>query len=85
VPELGGVVEFASDGDGDGENLEQLIRGLVLDRPAPGLAILTTHALGGQVHMAINVYLYGSQAAETAARVEPLWSAWMKGLFPSAA
>jgi hypothetical protein len=32
--------------------------------------------------VAMNLYLYGDQAAATVARVTPLWQAWFQERFP---
>ena len=38
--------------------------------------------LGGPIMVALNLYLYGDQAAETVARETPLWEAWFQERFP---
>lgn len=68
-----GTVEWM----GDGQHMAELR----LDEPAPGLAFLFAHGMGDKVYLAVNVFLYGDQAPEVAARVEPLWQAWMKERF----
>ena len=37
---------------------------------------------GGPIMVALNFYLYGDQAAGTAARETPLWDAWFQERFP---
>jgi uncharacterized protein YndB with AHSA1/START domain len=76
VPPLAGLVEWV----GEGEHPRELLR---LDEPAPGIAFLMAHAMGGQVYLAISFYLYGDRAAAAVARDEPLWQTWMNGQFPS--
>jgi uncharacterized protein YndB with AHSA1/START domain len=68
-----GIVEWT----GDGQSMMELR----LEEPALGLAFLFAHDMGEKVYVAVNVFLYGDQAAEVAARVEPLWQAWMKERF----
>ena len=55
---------------------------LRLDEPAPGIAHLVPHAMGGQVYLTIRFYLYGDQAPAAVARAEPMWQAWMNEHFP---
>jgi uncharacterized protein YndB with AHSA1/START domain len=77
APPLAGTVELA------GEGRQLLLR---LDEPAPGIAHLIAQNIGGgggQVMLAMNFYLYGDGAPAVAARVEPLWRAWMTERFPS--
>ena len=38
--------------------------------------------MGGKVFLVIDRYLYGDQAADNAAKQEPLWQAWMSERFP---
>ena len=54
-----------------------------LDQPAPGLAHLFVLPMGDQTFVPIRVYLYGEQAAAIAAATEPVWRAWLEGVFPS--
>ena len=53
-----------------------------LDEPAPGIAHIVPHPMGGQVYLTIRFYLYGDQAPAAVARVEPMWQAWMNEHFP---
>ena len=57
---------------------------LRLDEPAPGIAHLVPHPMGGQVYLTIRFYLYGDQAPAAVARAEPMWQAWMNEHFPIA-
>ncbi len=56
---------------------------LVLDSPCPGTAIVTSEQVGPQVSTSIWTYLYGTDAAEIAARDEPRWTSWLTDLLPS--
>jgi len=75
VPVLGGVVDRVSQSPPPGA----LVR---LDKPGPGVAALYTMEFGGPVMAAFTFYLYGDQAAATAARETPLWQAWIQERFP---
>jgi uncharacterized protein YndB with AHSA1/START domain len=75
VSPLSGVVELVTENPYDA-----LLR---LDKPGPGIAALGAVTYpGGQGMVAMNLYLYGDQAAETVARVTPLWQAWFQERFP---
>ena len=75
VSPLSGVVELVTENPNDA-----LLR---LDKPGPGIAALGTATYpGGQSVAAMNLYLYGDQAAETVARVTPLWQTWFQERFP---
>ena len=74
-PALGGVVEYRTE-----DPYDALLR---LDSPGPGIAALGAVTYpGGQTVAAMNVYLYGDQAAGTVARETPLWQAWIQERFP---
>ena len=74
VPAFAGVVEYVSDSP-----YGALLR---LDQPAPGTAALGTIEFGDTVMATLTFYLYGDQAAATAARETPRWEAWMQERFP---
>jgi uncharacterized protein YndB with AHSA1/START domain len=76
VPALGGLAEYVTQSPYDA-----LLR---LDKPGPGVAALGAFTFpgGDQSMVAMNFYLYGDQAAETVARVTPLWQAWIQERFP---
>lgn len=74
APALSGQVEYFSQSPNDA-----LLR---LDKPGPGVAALGTINFGGPIMVAMNLYLYGDQAAETVARETPLWDAWFQRHFP---
>jgi uncharacterized protein YndB with AHSA1/START domain len=76
APPLAGTVEWA----GQPEWPEELL--LRLDEPAPGIAHLVLHPMGGQVYLTIRFYLFGAQAPAVVARAEPEWQAWMNAGFP---
>jgi uncharacterized protein YndB with AHSA1/START domain len=72
---LSGVVELVTENPYDA-----LLR---LDKPGPGIAALGAVTYpGGQGMVAMNLYLYGDQAAGTVARETPLWQAWFQERFP---
>ena len=75
VPALSGVAEYVSQSPYDA-----LLR---LDKPGPGVAALGAFNFGGQSMVALNLYLYGDQAAGTVARETPLWEAWIQEHFPT--
>lgn len=75
VPMHGGVLEYLAQSPYDA-----LLR---LDKPGPGVAALGAFNCGGPSMVALNFYLYGDQAAETAARETPLWQAWIQAQFPA--
>ena len=74
VPPLGGVVEYVTR-----RPYDALVR---LDRPCPGVAALGAIDCGGRSMVALNLYLYGDQAAGTVAHEAPLWDAWLQDHFP---
>lgn len=77
VSPLSGVVELLTENPYDA-----LLR---LDKPGPGIAALGAVTYpGGQGMVAMNLYLYGDQAAATVARETPVWQAWFQEHFPAA-
>ncbi len=54
-----------------------------IDTPGPGIAALGAVNFGGQSMVALNFYLYGDQAAATAAQETPRWNAWFQDRFPA--
>ena len=72
---LGGVVELVTESPYDA-----LLR---LDRPGPGIAALgaVTYPSGERV-VAMNLYMYGDNAAATVARETPVWQAFLRARFP---
>lgn len=74
VSPLSGVVEYVAENPYDA-----LLR---LDKPGPGIAALGAVTYpGGQGVVAMNLYLYGDQAAATVARETPRWQAWLEERF----
>ena len=75
VSPLSGVVELVTENPYDA-----LLR---LDQPGPGIAALgaVTYPSGPTV-VAMNLYLYGDEAAATVARETPVWQAWFQERFP---
>jgi hypothetical protein len=67
VPPLGGTVIEA-----DSWRLA-----LLLDRPAPGTAILAVEGVGDHVGVSIWSYLYGEAGAAAATRDAPRWEQWL--------
>lgn len=61
---------------------ELLIR---LDAPAPGIAHLVPHPMGGQVYLAMRLFLFGANPAEAAAEAQAAWQGWMDTHFAPAA
>jgi hypothetical protein len=75
VPAHGGVLEYLAQSPYD-----DLLR---LDQLGPGVAALGAFNCAGPSMVALNFYLYGDQAAETAADEAPLWQAWIQEHFPA--
>lgn len=75
MPSLSGEVAFVSRSPND-----LVVR---LDQPGPGVAAFGSFDMGQQVMVAMNLYRYGDQAAETVAREAPLWQAWIHERFPT--
>ncbi|MBC7841123.1 MAG: SRPBCC domain-containing protein [Gemmatimonadaceae bacterium] len=75
VSPLSGVVELVTENPYDA-----LLR---LDTPGPGIAALgaVTYPHGARV-VAMNLYVYGAQAAETVASATPVWQAFLEEHFP---
>jgi uncharacterized protein YndB with AHSA1/START domain len=78
APPLAGTVAWAGQ---EAWPEELLIR---LDEPAPGIAHLVPHAMGGQVYLTMRLYLFGEDAPSAAAEAQAAWQAWMDGRFASA-
>ena len=77
VPSLSGVVEHFTHSPSSA-----LLR---LDEPGPGTAAFSAVNFGGSIMVTLNFYLYGDQAAATAARETPLWQAWIEKHYPTPA
>jgi len=75
APPLGGVVEWA----GQPAWPEELL--VRLDDPAPGIAHLVPHPMGGQVYLTLRFYLFGGDPAAVE-RAEDQWRTWLSEHFP---
>src|SRR5206468_842448 len=63
---------------------ESLRRPAEARQAGPGIAALGAVSYpGGQSVVAMNLYLYGDQAAATVARETPVWQAWLQERFPT--
>jgi uncharacterized protein YndB with AHSA1/START domain len=71
APPLAGMVEWAGQPEGPEELLVRL------DQPAPGIAHLVPHAMGGQVYLTLRFYLYGDDASSIASEAQAAWQGWM--------
>lgn len=60
---------------------ELLIR---LNEPAPGIAHLVPHPMGGQIYLAHRLYLFGERASDAAAEAQAAWQAWFDEHFAPA-
>lgn len=75
APRLAGFVDRAQ-----GERLT-----LLLDEPAPGVALLAVEGADDPSFASVFVYLFGDGAAELAARDEPGWRSWLADRLPAPA
>ena len=72
---LSGVVDLLTE-----DPYDALLR---LDKPGPGIAALGAVTYpGGPTVVAMNLYMYGDQAAANVARETPRWEAWFQERFP---
>jgi len=55
---------------------------LRIDEPAPGIVSVFSHTDGKKVYVGMDFLLYGDDASAAAARVEPVWQAWIDERFP---
>jgi uncharacterized protein YndB with AHSA1/START domain len=77
-PPLAGTVEWAGQ---PAWPQELLIR---LHAPAPGLAHLVPHLMGGQVYLSIRFFLYGDLGPHVLEHAEAQWQGWMNERFAAA-
>lgn len=77
VPELSGVVEYASE-----RPYDLLVR---LEGPGPGVAAIGAFDCAGQSMVALGFYLYGDRATGLVASETPRWDAWFHERFPAPA
>ena len=75
APPLAGTVEWAGQ---PGWPEELLLR---LNAPAPGIAHLVPHPMGGQVYLTMRLYLFGDRASTAAAEAEAAGQAWLAERF----
>lgn len=76
VPPLSGVVEYVTQ-----DPFDALLR---IDQPEPGIAALGIAGFpGGPSSVAMNLYIYGDQAAAAVERETPVWQAWLEKRFPA--
>jgi hypothetical protein len=54
---------------------------VVMDAPAPGLAVFGTYSWGGRTQVTMHLYHYG-EPAKKAVATEAAWQTWMDGVFP---
>jgi uncharacterized protein YndB with AHSA1/START domain len=78
VPALAGTVERITQ---DHRSRDMLLR---LKTPCPGAALLGSYTMNGQTRCSIHLYLYGAQAASTAAAEQRRWNAWLRERLPDA-
>lgn len=65
----------------DSQSRELLLR---LEKPGRGILLLGSFAMAGQVRGSLCLYLYGSEAPQIAAAVEPEWAEWLPQLLNAA-
>jgi uncharacterized protein YndB with AHSA1/START domain len=76
VPTFAGTVERIAQ---DRKSRDMLLH---LETPCPGAALLGSYAVAGQTRCSIHLYLYGAQAASTAAAEQKRWNNWLRALLP---
>jgi uncharacterized protein YndB with AHSA1/START domain len=76
APPLAGTVEWA----GQPAWPEELL--LRLDEPAPGIAHIVPHPMGGQIYLTLRFYFFGDRAEVGVVRAEPQWREWLNAHFP---
>lgn len=76
APALAGTVERVQQ---SAETCEQMLR---LERPAAGVGLVGTYRYAGSARVSVCLYLYGEQAAATAAQAQSRWSEWIAQRFP---
>lgn len=53
---------------------------LLIDKPAPGTALIALERIGTRNQVSVWSYLYGDEGAAAAARDEPAWQQWLERL-----
>ena len=76
APRLAGVVEKVHQ---DSKSRDLMIR---LDEPSDGIAVVGTCQMGDVASGIVSLFLYGANAAETAAAEQPKWGKWLAELRP---
>ncbi|MGK9167601.1 SRPBCC domain-containing protein [Inquilinus limosus] len=76
APALAGTVERVQQ---DAKSREIM---LLLEQPAPGIALIGIHNWQGRTRVPISAFFYGDRAGDVAARVEAELRAWMTKHFP---
>ena len=64
------------------------LKGLAVGQHTPSPGIVAVGAVtypGGEGMVAMNLYLYGDQAADAVARATPVWQAFLQERFPKPA
>ena len=56
---------------------------VLLRDPGPGIAHFFATSMGGMTYVSVRVFFFGEGAADTAAREEAAWSAWLEENFPA--
>jgi uncharacterized protein YndB with AHSA1/START domain len=74
APRLAGVVARVHQ---DVAAREVMLR---IEEPAPGVAFVGSFAMGDEARATTTLYLYGADATDVAAREQPKWAAWLRGL-----
>ncbi len=75
APRLAGTVERVHQ---DANSRDLMMR---LDEPCDGVAVIGSCRVGEESRGMASVFLYGDAAADTAAKQQPKWSTWLRGLF----
>lgn len=73
---LSGVVERVE----QGEKIRMIL--MRLDRPNPGVAMISTYDTGGRVNVGVTLYFYGDDVKGVGAESERKWRAWVNEEFP---
>jgi hypothetical protein len=74
APRLAGVVERVHQ---DGQSREVMVR---LDEPCEGIAVIGSFSMGDEARGMASLFLYGPNAADSAAAEQTKWAAWLRGV-----
>lgn len=84
-PSPGDRIKVSADGAttlaGTVQESEPGIVTLLLDAPAPGLALIAAGGPGEEVFTFVRAHLFGTDAPAIAARHEPAWQTWLREQF----